>query len=219
MSITFTKKKRKPRNRPVDVFKRIDMQGGDKEKCWEWQGVLRVGKNGEERAVISIAGKEQYVHRVVWELYNGRELGTREDGKPEVVRHRCDNTKCCNPYHLIVGSQKDNIMDQSRRERIGHKHADVKKVMQMLEIGCTSAYINEYLQREREVYMDDSTVRRIKRREFYRHIPWEWGDKWALSKGYLLESDFINGILKEQINTDNVEKRYNADASKDQQDT
>lgn len=190
--ITFAKKKvkRAARNQPHDIFKRIDMQGGDKDKCWEWQGKFHVGNGGEHRGVLTVGGVRKYAHRLAWELYNGRPLEAKE-----VVRHKCDNTKCCNPFHLIVGTQKDNVQDMLQRERTGHKHADVKKIMQLLEIGCTSEYITEYMKRERDVEIDASTVRRIKRRRYYRHIEWEWGDAWALKKGYLLASDFDNGKL------------------------
>ena len=28
-----------------------------------------------------------------------------------VIRHMCHNTKCCNPLHLVSGSQRDNYYD------------------------------------------------------------------------------------------------------------
>lgn len=189
--ITFKPKaKRKPRNAETDVFKKLDMKGGDKEQCWEWQGRFHIGNGGEQRAIITIAGVRRYVHRLVWELYNGRALAHKE-----VVRHKCDNTKCCNPFHLIVGTQKDNVQDMLERERTGHKHADVKKIMQLLEIGCSSEYVSVYMKKERDVEIDASTVRRIKRRRYYRFIEWEWGDKYALDKGFLTDADFKDGKL------------------------
>lgn len=35
----------------------------------------------------------------------------------KVVRHICDNTKCINPKHLVLGSQADNIQDRVTRGR------------------------------------------------------------------------------------------------------
>tara|TARA_R110001606_G_scaffold115974_2_gene244548 strand:- start:697 stop:1032 length:336 start_codon:yes stop_codon:yes gene_type:complete len=34
-----------------------------------------------------------------------------------VVRHTCDNPACCNPDHLILGTQADNIADMYKRKR------------------------------------------------------------------------------------------------------
>lgn len=34
-----------------------------------------------------------------------------------VVRHTCDNPPCCNPTHLVLGTQGDNIGDMRKRGR------------------------------------------------------------------------------------------------------
>ncbi len=38
---------------------------------------------------------------------------------PEVVRHKCDNPRCINPEHLEGGTQKDNMQDCIKRNRLG----------------------------------------------------------------------------------------------------
>jgi hypothetical protein len=35
----------------------------------------------------------------------------------QVVRHTCDNARCVNPLHLMVGTQLDNVRDRDRRGR------------------------------------------------------------------------------------------------------
>ena len=168
------RRKSKPRNVRTDVFKHIDMHGGDKTPCWDWKGKLRKHNKGELRPVYKCEGEEWYAHRLVWVLYNGRMLN-----RNEVVRHKCDRPSCCNPYHLIVGTQKDNVQDMLDRERVGHRKIDVQKIMELLEIGCKSQYISDYMKRERQLDIDASTIRRIKRRQFYKHIRWPWGDTWS----------------------------------------
>ena len=46
------------------------------------------------------------VHVVVWEAHNAQP-------KPPgmVIMHSCDNPACCNPEHLVLGTQSDNIRD------------------------------------------------------------------------------------------------------------
>lgn len=36
-----------------------------------------------------------------------------------VIMHKCDNPACCNPDHLVAGSQKDNLDDMRSKGREG----------------------------------------------------------------------------------------------------
>jgi hypothetical protein len=162
------------RNEKHDVFRRINMHGGDANVCWEWRGAHNLGTRGERRPRVTIASEDYYTYRVVYELYYGRELGDME-----VIRHSCDHCWCCNPHHLTVGTQHDNVQDMLMRERVGMKMIHVKKIMQMLEIGTTSIYISERMRHEHGMYIDPSVIRRIRLRQLYKHIPWEWGDNYV----------------------------------------
>lgn len=51
------------------------------------------------------------VHKVVWEVHFG------PVPKGLVVRHSCDNPPCCNPDHLLIGTQQDNVNDMIERGR------------------------------------------------------------------------------------------------------
>lgn len=63
-------------------------------------------------------GKIQYnkksylIHRLIYELENNIIL------RPEdVIMHSCDNPKCFNPSHLILGTQQMNITDRQNKNR------------------------------------------------------------------------------------------------------
>lgn len=75
--------------------------------CIEFTGFRRRGYG-----VISINGKKTvFVHRVVATNF----LPNFKD--TDVVRHTCDNPPCCNPQHLKLGTQQDNLQDARDRER------------------------------------------------------------------------------------------------------
>jgi hypothetical protein len=79
--------------------------------CWPFQGATLQFGHGSFK---SPAGR--VAHRYAWALQAAR-LPTSE----EVVRHICDNPICCNPGHLIIGSQADNVDDMISRGRAGFK--------------------------------------------------------------------------------------------------
>ena len=54
---------------------------------------------------IAVAGKRWLAHRYVASLL----------GLVGTVRHTCDNRPCCNPAHLVGGTQQDNMIDKSMR--------------------------------------------------------------------------------------------------------
>lgn len=160
-----------------EVFKRINMHDGSKEVCWEWRGAHGTGTRGEYRPRVCIGRKHYYVYRVVYELYTGYTLGARE-----VVRHSCDNSWCCNPYHMLIGTQADNVADMMQRERAGMKHYQIKRIMSMLELGCTAVYVCEKMREGYNISLDKSMIRKIRLRKVYANIPWQWGDEYAAAR-------------------------------------
>lgn len=87
-------------------------QGGPDE-CWPWQGgktpkgygQLNVGRDAEGRQ------DTRYTHRIAYQLAHG------VDPAGALVMHSCDNPPCCNPKHLSLGTQADNVADASRKGR------------------------------------------------------------------------------------------------------
>ncbi|NOR27671.1 MAG: hypothetical protein GQ540_03970 [Lutibacter sp.] len=76
--------------------------------CWEWEG-----RNHNGYGSINVAGYKStmWVHRVSYALFNGDILAEN------VIDHRCRNTLCLNPEHLIQVSHIDNCKAIHRRKR------------------------------------------------------------------------------------------------------
>ena len=78
------------------------------EGCWEWQRSV-VQKRGYGQ--ILFRKKMFLTHRLAYTLTKG------EIPKGKIVCHSCDNRKCCNPDHLWLGTQQDNLLDMMRKHR------------------------------------------------------------------------------------------------------
>lgn len=85
---------------------KVDRSGGP-DACWPWtanrlaQGYGRFWSDG----------KSCKSHRAAWEFVNGQ----IPDGM--CICHSCDNPPCCNPAHLWLGTNRDNIADRDRKGR------------------------------------------------------------------------------------------------------
>jgi hypothetical protein len=73
--------------------------------CWQWTGMLAHGYGYLWRE-----GKMIRAHRLSYELYVG------EPGDLFVM-HRCDNPRCVNPDHLLLGTASDNNADMREKGR------------------------------------------------------------------------------------------------------
>lgn len=82
--------------------------------CWEWQ--RKRDKNGY--GSFSVSGKPWRVHRFSYNLLKG------PVGKADLVCHHCDNTSCCNPEHLFLGTHKMNSDDKIKKGRYKNQHID-----------------------------------------------------------------------------------------------
>lgn len=96
---------------PTDVVDelRSNTTEHDHFGCWVWQKSLLSGYG-----IIECAGTINTIraHRLMaWAV---GKLNSLPDDRESVVMHRCDLKRCCNPRHLTVGKNIDNIHDYWR---------------------------------------------------------------------------------------------------------
>jgi hypothetical protein len=92
---------------------RVDQHGAN--ECWPCRGATAGGPSaGKRYGVLKQGGRRGviwYAHRAAWTVA----FGAIPDGMQ--VCHRCDNTLCCNPAHLFLGSHGDNTRDREAKGR------------------------------------------------------------------------------------------------------
>jgi hypothetical protein len=84
------------------------IERGSEAECWPWRRHCDTGGYG----VIGIGGRLIKAHRVAYAIAYGHTPGDM------CVLHRCDNPCCCNPAHLTLGTQQDNIADMVGKGRV-----------------------------------------------------------------------------------------------------
>lgn len=98
---------------------------GKANECWPWFGpVSRGPRNKYPYGRVDAFGfKGIYVHRIAYWIANGGRMPFRKDGDALVI-HSCDNTLCCNPKHLRIGTHQENMNDKVKRGR-QHKFTSI----------------------------------------------------------------------------------------------
>ena len=107
----MTKRKRiggRPLMNPFERLKK-NVKVVPETGCWEWQGHRTPKGYGR----TDVQGRKEGTHRWAYALYNCVEIPTGMQ-----VCHSCDNPPCCNPAHLRLGTQGDNIRDAAAKSRL-----------------------------------------------------------------------------------------------------
>lgn len=75
--------------------------------CWVFDGCK--DNNGYGR--LKVNGKAYRAHQYHYLKF----VGPIPPGM--VIRHQCQNTSCCNPKHLLIGTVQDNVDDRERDKK------------------------------------------------------------------------------------------------------
>lgn len=89
----------------IELHTKLDSNG-----CWIWQGDCDPPPS-LPYGILCYKGKKYRTHRAIFTLTKG------EIPKGLSVLHECDVPQCCNPTHLFLGTQTDNLNDMYLKGR------------------------------------------------------------------------------------------------------
>lgn len=122
------------RRKIASILSRVEFS---ENGCWNWQGWLDRGGYG----YVCYKNRDINIHRFFYAWC----CGAIPKGK--IVRHTCNNRKCVNPEHLILGTMWDNSQDMINSgnsltgERNPNSALTEKAILEMAELyktGCVS---------------------------------------------------------------------------------
>ncbi len=132
--------------------------------CWLWKPCP-----SRNRGNFWLNGKYESASRVSYCLENEKSL---DDIKDIIIRHKCDNMKCCNPDHLLEGTPQDNINDMMERKRHA-KHTGKLKIPHYKGCKHQRARLNEEQVKEVRLLLNDQKKNKAKIARDYnvsRHV-------------------------------------------------
>lgn len=102
-----------PDAQKVRFLELVDASNGI-DSCHIWRGRIREFGYG----MFDFSNMSRRAHRVSWVIHNG------EIPNDLHVLHRCDNPPCCNPRHLWLGTDADNVNDRIAKGRTSADHSN-----------------------------------------------------------------------------------------------
>ena len=135
--------------------------------CWLWRD--HADKDGYGRFIYQVNGVRHH--------HPATHLALHLDGKvrpPDwpFALHSCDNPPCVNPAHLSWGTNAENMVHRSVRDRLarGERHGMTR--LQENDIHRIRADSRSSPKVARDFGVSESTVQKIRRGECWQHVPW-----------------------------------------------
>ena len=89
---------------------------GTKNSCWNWTRGTN-GRYGVAHYKKGTTWKRIAAHRAAYEISRKRKIPSGHGYHGICICHTCDNPLCCNPKHLFLGTQIENIEDMTKKGR------------------------------------------------------------------------------------------------------
>ena len=147
-------------------WSKVDKQ--DINSCWIYQSADH-NQYGHRR--IWLQGQYYSVHRIAFYLFTGFHPGENIE-----VCHSCDIPACVNPFHLFLGSKRDNQLDKVAKGRhtYGSKNGAAKlseeEVVAIRLLYATGDYSMRQL--SEALNLSKSTIHNVvsKKSQYWRNI-------------------------------------------------
>jgi hypothetical protein len=149
-------------------WSKVDRHGP--KDCWEWQR----GRGSSKYGMIWFSPSGMFlVHRIAYALGNGCTPGQL------LVCHRCDNTRCCNPAHLFLGTCADNMADMRAKGRgaVGEANSRAKLTASIVQAILDSDELQRTLADRYGIAQ--TTVSQIRLGKTWKHV----GDRTHIIRG------------------------------------
>lgn len=138
---------------------KIDMHG-DPNGCWRYLSPLNTYGYGQ----VTIRENIILAHRVMWNLFWGR-IPTNQS-----ILHNCHNRQCVNPFHMRIGTKKENYADAKKLNRHSHgiKHGNAK--LSPIAVKYIRASLKTQKELARSYGVSQSTIWSVLEKKTWRNI-------------------------------------------------
>jgi hypothetical protein len=138
-----------------EFLKFVDSSGGV-DVCWPWTSACSPTGHGR----FGAEGVQWYAHKLMYEMVTGVEAKFPES----IIMHLCNNPKCCNPKHLMLGTPGHNMTHagiMGTLSRPGAQNGNSKLTAEQVAAIKTDGRIGRIIAEEYGI--TKSQVNRIKR--------------------------------------------------------